>query len=129
MPCNSDHMEPTGKEKYLQRTAKLYAYAMGMLSRRIPDDVVADMNNIYCTKDHTAALCTFLRDLKRETFDSIVYNGRDRTSRQLADWYEEHIKADRERIRKETDERMQKRLRKSAVAKLTPAELKAIRRK
>lgn len=47
--------------------------------------------------DPTPALCAFLKKLKRDDvwkFDALVYNARDRMSRNLADWWEEHQKVD-----------------------------------
>lgn len=36
MPCNSDYMEPTQKEKLLQETAQLYVYACEKLCIQAP---------------------------------------------------------------------------------------------
>lgn len=131
MPCNSDHMNQTGTEAYNQRTAKLFLYITGKLNT--PDAAVREAaDTYYCTVDYTENICTTLRRLKRrdpKMFNEIVYNAKSKTSRDLADWWEEHVLADRKRLDSEKSERARKRLIKSALNKLTPAERKALRKR
>lgn len=46
-------------------------------------------------------LCKMLRLMTDAERESIVYNPHDRRSRDLADWWEEHQKADEHRLMKE----------------------------
>ena len=129
MPCNSDHMQQTGTEAYNQRAAKLFLYITTKLNT--PDAAVKEAaDTYYCTIDYTENICTTLRQLKRRNlkrFNEIVYNAKSKTSRDLADWWEEHVLADRRRLDSEKSERARKRLIKSALDKLTPAERRALR--
>lgn len=129
MPCNSDHMKQTGTEAYNQRTAKLYLYVSDWVGSTTAD-IRKHADDYYCQRDYTKELCAALRALKkidRSKFERVVYNARSKTSRDLADWWEEHKLADRKRLSDEAAERSRKRLIKSALDKLTPAERKALR--
>lgn len=44
----------------------------------------------------TPMLCEKIRALNEDELNQIVYNGRDKESRMLADWWDEHDKFDRE---------------------------------
>lgn len=104
MPCNSDYMNPTDKETRLRETAWLYAYALSKLGEEVPPEVGLAAENIYCRKDYVPALCALLKGLPEEKRDAIVYNARDKDARRLADWWEEHLEADRIREAKEAKE-------------------------
>lgn len=45
----------------------------------------------------TSVLCAKIRALTKDELEKIVYNARDKDSRFLADWWEEHDKFDKER--------------------------------
>lgn len=77
----------------------------------------------------TAELCSFLKELskdKPEVFEDLVYNARDKDSRKLADWWEEHLSNDAIREANEQANKEKERLRLSAINKLTPEEIKAL---
>jgi hypothetical protein len=57
-----------------------------------------------------------------------IYNGHSRASRALADWWEDHQEADRERHKTEQAREAQARLIESARAKLTAEEYEALSR-
>lgn len=46
----------------------------------------------------TNLLCSLIKKLSEAQLETIVYNGRDKDSRRLADWWEEHQKLDNERL-------------------------------
>lgn len=94
MPCNSDHLEPTRREVYNRDTAFLYAHALESLNQKIPDTVYQAMADTYCPVDFTSELCSLIRAMDWSERDRIVFNAYDRTARRLADWWEEHDKAD-----------------------------------
>lgn len=102
MPCNGDYMEPNGKEKRLQETAQLLIFVLGQLNEAVPEIVRIGAKNIYCSFDFVSILCDRIGGMTSEELDAIVYNGHDRTSRQLADWWEEHKQADVIRTAQET---------------------------
>jgi hypothetical protein len=100
MPCNCDHMEPSEWERESQKVAKLLVYVIkerdGLTA---PIDVVKAADNIYgeTSKVHawTADLCVMLHGLDDEAEERIVYNGRCKTSRMLAEWWENHYEQEK----------------------------------
>lgn len=130
MPCNSDYMNPTGRELEFRRVANLLMYVRSQLNRGISGDLIRTSENAYADLDFTAELCEEMSKLKKhpDLFDKIVYNARDFMSRELATWWEMHQKADAERMQREEAQAKDKALRESAEAKLTSEELAAIKR-
>lgn len=130
MPCRSDYLEQNSREAELQRAAKLYMYVLKKQNLPVPDHVANAAAEYYCKDDQPLLdLCKHLRSLKRKDkkiFESIVYNAKDKTSRDLATWYEDHIAADLQRVRKERAEANKARLRKSGLSKLSLAEKVAL---
>lgn len=127
MPCRSDYMEPTDKQKQLKETAKLYIYVLECLGKTIPVELRKAANTYYCTDDYVPVLCEALHCLSDKELDEIVYNARNKTSRQLADWWETHQEADKARFEKEKEETRNKvNLINSGLSKLTDEEKKAL---
>ncbi len=128
MPCSSEHLEPTAKERYRQRTARLYIYAwteMGM--GPVLPEVYAASNDPYCTADYTNMLCALIgAAMSKPEQDRIVYNARDPRARDLADWWEAHEQLDADKAEVERRRVERARLRASARAKLTPEEAEAV---
>lgn len=109
MPCNSDHMQPTKKEEYRQKTCHLYAYALTTLGREVPEEVVRGAGSVYTSHDPTAALCELLQGLSDDGLERVVYNAHSADSRRLADWWEAHQEADRIREEKDAHARWERR--------------------
>lgn len=126
MPCNSDHMHPTSDEAYRQRTAKLLLWTRAMLGIKRPAKLANDSDDIYCAVDYTGQLCALLKSLSLDQVDNIVYNGKSRNSRDLANWWEEHQANDARRVDAEKAAAKKQALVDSAMSKLTPAERKAL---
>lgn len=103
MPCRSDYMEPTNKEKRLQETAQLLMYVRSNTKTgvKISNALRSAAGNLYCTKDYVPELCGVIRGLSEEDKDRIMYDGRNPTARKLADWWDEHEEADR--VRREAE--------------------------
>lgn len=98
MPCNSEHMNPTNKERYYQRTAQLLRYVVEKTHSIPPaDDLLKAADDQYCQHDYTATLCAHIKGFAPHQMESVVYNARDPMSRKLADWWEEHQAADKNR--------------------------------
>lgn len=114
MGCRSDYLEPTNYEVEVRETATLLLWFLQQLDRReitviAKAKVVSD--NTYPTKADgdfvVSTLCAELRELQTKSkarFDEIVY-GRNKRSRELANWWEDHEKADNIRIKKDFDRR------------------------
>jgi hypothetical protein len=129
MPCRSDYLEPSWKEKQLQRTAKLYAFALDELQMPVPLQVTRDGDDIYCSRDYVTALCKLIKSMTEEQVELIIYNARNKSSRDLADWWEDHQAADQERIANETTLEEMKRIKSKIYGKLTAEEVNFLKEK
>jgi hypothetical protein len=127
MPCNSDYLEPNAREAKLQLTAILYKYALKKMKLKAPANVTTAARDIYCTFDFVPDLCDLITKMDSVERRKVVYNPYDKTARKLADWWEEHQRADRERTKLDHAVKRSHKLRRSALKKLTPAEKKALR--
>lgn len=122
-------MDPTWKEKQLQRTAKLLVYVLQSRGKPVSLVLLKTSQDQYATEDFVSVLCGELREMELHyphDFTHVVYNARNKTSRDLADWWDDHQEADREREEAEASERRLEELRRSAKAKLTPEEIEAL---
>lgn len=107
MPCNCDHLEPNQYEIEAKKVAQNIVFTCKKLRKKIPENAQEGVNDCYGNvaelKNMTVFLCSLLRSLSKKDLDRIVYNGRDKDSRKLADWWDEHKKADRVREKKEKE--------------------------
>lgn len=112
MPCNSDYLEPTQKEKQIQRAAKLALFAMEGFKIKPPDYILACAKQIYASDERVVPfLCRWLSNMKKNSpnaFERLVYNAKNKKSRDLADWWDEHLAADKKRIQREKEIREDK---------------------
>ena len=127
MPCNSDYMEPTGKERQLQRTAKLIIFLRHKTGQPIESWIHSAAENCYCSReDLVPILCADIKALTPSQEEQIVYDAHNKSSRDLASWWEEHQKADRARIREEQKQKRLMQVKQKALAKLSPEERRAL---
>ena len=98
MPCNSEYMRQNDYEKRLQQTAQLLVFAMRKLGQSPTPVMTETADNDYAQYDFTPDLCKLINGLSEFEVDQIIYNGRDPMSRRLADWWERHQQADKERL-------------------------------
>ena len=127
MPCRSDYMEPTQKERLLQETAVLYAYALDALGEEVPDTVHQAATDQYCRVDFVPELCRLIRNMTADKCDRIVYNPRSKISRKLADWWEKHEEADRKRQAKEDEELLKQEFYERVIMKLNDDEIDVLK--
>lgn len=126
MPCRSDYMESNEREIKVIETAKLLKWLLEQLKepQNLDVDIVAKAP--YPDKDQgdfvVALLCSYIKDFDKEKMDKYVYNGRDKMSRKLADWWEEHEKADIARLAKEKEDIKIEHEKQKALNKLTDRE-------
>lgn len=97
MPCNSDHMEPNEREKAHQRAAHILVSVKRKVGHYVDPALEAAAKDPYCRHDFVGDVCGMLRGLDEETFERVVYTARDRESRRIADWWEEHLEYDNQR--------------------------------
>lgn len=99
MPCNCDHMEPTARERHQREAATHLVYIYGRMGQPVPAEIARCAADIYGgqTDEWVKFLCTMFKEMNQEQIDRIVYDAKDKRSRALADWYEEHQEVDRQR--------------------------------
>ena len=130
MGCNSDYMKQNSEEEFFQNTAKHIVYVLKQLNKTVPAWVSKTANDYYAQdpKDRlTPLLCSTLSSLTNKQLNDIVYNGRVKEARALAEWWDQHQAEDKSRIAQETELKKQKALKKSALKKLTKDEIKALK--
>lgn len=133
MGCRCDYMESTNDEKFRKKTHELLAYVLRSKGLPVPDKVKKAANDYYgnggySSNEVTNKLCALIRSLTTDEMAEIVYDGRDTEARKLADWWDDHEKADKIRAIEEANDQRLKALAKVAAAKLTKEELEALRR-
>lgn len=123
MPCISDYMEPTEQENYNRHVAKLMLFVRRSLELSVTSKLVKLTKESYAKRDLTPELCELMRKLTTETREALLYgNPRDRTARELATWWEDHVKLDAEREKREATERSKRYTAKVAWRKLSREE-------
>ena len=126
MPCKGDYLDPNQTEQNQHLVSQLIVFVDGKLGRKTDSKIKKAAEDIYGTgvklDDIVPMLCTTLQSLSKKQENDIVYNARDKQSRQLADWWEEHQKADKQRLQKELKKVNEKKAKEIALSKLTPYE-------
>ncbi|AMO44240.1 hypothetical protein DSS3P8_182 [Roseobacter phage DSS3P8] len=106
MPCNTEHMEPTVRERQKKEAATLLVFALNGLGKPVRKSLQSAASSLYGNgvdgDEVVAELCATIRVMTPKQRDAIVYNGRVKMSRRLADWWEEHQAED---IKREALER------------------------
>ena len=94
MPCYQP--EETSSDLESKRLAKLIVIFNEKKGITTPDDIVEMQTSWY--ENHCDYLCPILCDkiksLNESEEETILYNGRDKDSRKLATWWDEHLEAD-----------------------------------
>lgn len=128
-------MAQTDKEAKIQRTAQLLKFAFTRLGYAVPEYVEEECKAYYAHNDKVVSdLCSLLKGMSQVDKLAIVYDGMNRDSRDLANWWEEHQEADRIREQKELEalQFLEKAkgveaAKKAALKKLTPKERKLLK--
>lgn len=98
MPCNSEHMNARPNEVLSRETARHIVYLNEKLGQETPAYIATAAKEYYGDENRVdeivALLCTTIRGMTPEQVDTIVYNGKDAHARDLANWWDEHQKAD-----------------------------------
>lgn len=103
MPCNSDYLRPSEREREHQRAAKLLAYVCEFTGTETPEWLAKEARDLYAKDERTIpALCTLVTAMTDEVRERCVYNAHHPVSRDLADWWERHLAADADRLTKES---------------------------
>lgn len=106
MPCRSEYLEATARERESHEVAKHLVYLfeqtgdLHLLEDNILEAADSVYGNTHMVDMWTEKLCSILERLPEEVLDKYVYNGRDRRARRLADWWENHQWFDDKRVEK-----------------------------
>ena len=126
MPCNSNYMNPTLKEINRRETSELICYVNRKLNLPTPTNIIEASQDIYGQgvelDEVVSLLCEKISSMTEQQKESIVYNAKNKTSRKLADWWEEHVEADKRRLKMELEEKKKKETMDEILKKLTPSE-------
>ena len=131
MPCNSDHMEPNRHEAESKLACQLLAYALPLAGQALPSWIAAGAKDYYGAprrlKEATVMLCTLCRTMDESQKEKVIYDGRNPDARKLADWWDEHQKADAVREQREKEATEKAEIQAQALKKLTAEEKAALR--
>lgn len=115
MPCRSDHLEPTAREKELGLVLSLLAELDGMKVEHSDATYRFGYNSREDLDTKTAELCA-----RCQTVDVLQY------SLELQIWWRDHLRADQRRQQKEAEDQELNRNIAAAKAKLTPEDLEVL---
>lgn len=128
MPCDSSYMEPNQTEKNRVEVSQFLVFVFGKLGKEVSKNIVNAANSQYGEDvdldEVVALLCSTIRKMSKKQLENIVYDAHNGTSRRLANWWEEHQKADEERILHYNKKLEEQRKRKNILKKLTDEEIK-----
>lgn len=135
MPCSDagydDYCDSTTQRtarSRWQRTAKLIIFAYQKLDAKAqaPKIALDFARHAYAHSESTAKklvpmLCALLNSFSPAQLERIVYDGHDKRSRQLADWWDDHKAKDAARCAREVAKRRLEQVKARARAKLENA--------
>ena len=136
MPCNSDYMEPNDWEKNLREVCQHLVFVYDELPKlkkfisketwkALKEGASSCYGKPYNGSDLsrlTATLCDVISKMSAPQLRRIVYDGRRKECRNLANWWDEHKKADKARVAKEKEKKRLNEIRRVAFNKLTNEE-------
>jgi len=129
MGCDSSYLEPNRIEVERVRAAKLLCDYFRLQEMIVPLDVLSAAESPYGGPGdvHIVELCKRLSELNDFERDVLLYtDARDKSRRALAEWWEEHEAADKDRFARDAKVVSDELLRREGLAKLTAEERKAL---
>lgn len=130
MPCVVDIRDPNERELESKRVATLIRDLFPRLKLDIPvgignaaDEMYGSVKNL---DEWTDILCHICSHMSKENADKYIYNGRSKSARALAEWWDEHQENDRQRLLEKIHETEKKEQFDAAWAKLSPKERRVI---
>src|SRR3990167_7851595 len=93
---HDDYMGPSSAELNNQKAARGLVYTLRCLGKPVDGWLRREAGNCYSQDERVVPLlCEVLGSLSDTVRDWLIYDARDREARNLADWYEDHQKAER----------------------------------
>ena len=124
MACRSDHMEPQAREAESRLVAEHLVYLLTALKRPVPAEVKKAAKSYYGDRDNcdtlTALLCETIETGSVHDIHGVMYDGKKKKSRSLADWWESHKECDERREKAEKKESKDAKERAELIATLSP---------
>lgn len=119
MPCSSDGYEPNTIQAESRLAAHLLCYVYLWTHKRIEPWIAEASQDTHGNSRRAdeliSMLCSACKTMSDNDKDRIMYNGRNKDARMLADWWERHQEIDRQR----EEEELRKRRKAAAVAKIS----------
>jgi hypothetical protein len=103
MGCRSDYLAPNTYETESRKACKNFVYLASILGKPIPRWITEGAEDVYGSINKMHEITVMLCELCRQADDSIIYNGRCREARRLADWWDDHKEADKARDKSDHD--------------------------
>ena len=131
MPCNCDYMDPTDDEKNSKEVAGHLLWLIETYPTKINTKYTKEQLGQWCKNFYgnraelnnmVVELCRIIKGFDVDTINDVVYDGRSKRSRQLADWWDTHKAADAARDGNEISPK-DKEIVKSVIDELTPTQL------
>lgn len=102
MACNGDYMNPNDAEINSKRVATLLVYVNEAIGKEtmayVKKAAVDPYGSPKDLDDLTRKLCLRCSEMSPDDVQRIIYDGRNPLARDLAEWWEEHQRADAARI-------------------------------
>lgn len=133
MPCNSDYLEPSNYEVKIKEVVDLLFYVKEKVkidNNELFNSMKENKDQIYFNQKlgdyFVTNLCEIISNLSEDKYKKLVYNAKDKNSRLLANWWEEHLEADKQRIKEEKRLLKEIKDKEKALNKLTARERKLL---
>lgn len=105
MPCESSYLASNPREEESKLVAELLVYIFSAREKNVPTNIWEASKNYYgnvkLLDDFTRQLCTICKEMSAEEQAKLIYDGRSKMARKLADWWETHQEHDAIREKKE----------------------------
>ena len=125
MPCNDSQflLEQTGSERQCQKAAQLLVYVREGMGLPVEPWMSKAAAKYYCEEERAVPeLCRHLTEMDPILREKLVYDGKSKQARKLADWWEAHQEIDRRREAREKEQLERERLKAQALSKLSKEE-------
>jgi hypothetical protein len=122
-------MEQDKLEQHIQHTAQLVKFVKSKLKVPLTKEE-KELDTYYPDRRKadfiTSTLCSLIKGMTSDQQEQILWDAKNATSRKLADWWDEHLKADRKRIYEEMRIQREAQIKKDVMKKLTKKEKKIL---
>jgi hypothetical protein len=120
-------MNPTAAEKESRKVAKLIVWLANEEDRGEVEGYIHEAaDNSYGNPSKLHELTRILCTMCRGTAEDVIYNGRSKKARKLADWWDNHLEGEQRRRKEDEEVAEQEHIAQKALKKLSKKERKAL---